>query len=358
MKQLKINKFFSRFLFVFFVHLIIKIGDQSFKVFFDFTFRGLVFSVFFIVYWLGIWYAAEYFNGKLLKKQETLHKNKKNDVYLLFSFNFFFGLIVSFMANWIYRLGDTYLFHNEDIWSNVSVVNPELTFSLLTIYMMVFTFDVFYQSDIKRKEDQLKMEQLEKESTLAQYLNLKSQIEPHFLFNSLSVLSSLIHTNTDLASEFVLRLSRILRYVIEKNEFTLVLLQDEIDFVNDYLFLMQTRFEQEIVCESRLDNKLMNTCFVPPTALQTLVENAIKHNKFTKGKPLRIELLNDDKFLIVRNNKQLRNDSAHSTRQGLDNLKARFSHFTVRPVEVVQTEDEFTVSLPLLTKEHYERFNI
>ncbi len=358
MKRNKFQKFLTRFLFVFFVHLIIKIGDQSFTGFFDFTFRGIVFSVFFIAYWLGIWYAAEFFNGKLLKNQEALHKNKKNDIYLLFSFHFFFGLIASFLANWIYRLGDIYLFSNEQNWAGVSIVNPELTFSLLSIYMMVFTFDVFYRSNIQQKEDQLKMEQLKKESMLAQYLNLKSQIEPHFLFNSLSVLSSLIYSDADLASEFVLRLSRILRYVIEKNEFLLVPLQDEIDFVNDYLFLMQTRFEDEIVCESRLDNKLMNTCFVPPTALQTLVENAIKHNKFTKDEPLKIELLNDEKSLIVRNNIQLRNDSNSSTKQGLDNLKARFSHFVSEPVEVVRTGDEFTVSLPLLTKEHYERFNL
>ena len=359
MKQQKIKKLLTRFLFIYFVHLVIKGGDQSFGVFTDFTFRGFIFSVFFITYWLCIWYTAEYFNDKIQKKLKTAHlKNKKSYTFYLFSFHFVFGFFAAFFANWLYRTGDVYFFGNQDLWARVSFFNPELTLSLLTIYMMVFTFDLYYKSSIEQKEDQLKMEQLKKESTLAQYLNLKSQIEPRFLFNSLSVLSSLIHTDTDLASEFVLRLSRIIRYVIEKNEFLLVPLQDEIDFVNDYLFLMQTRFEQEIICETKIDKKLMGTCFVPPATLQTLVENAIKHNKFTKDRPLRIALVNDGKYLIVRNKLQLRNDSANSTKQGLENLKARFSHFTEHPVEIVETEDEFTVSFPLLTKEHYERFTI
>ncbi|NOX85517.1 MAG: hypothetical protein GXO86_06080 [Chlorobi bacterium] len=358
MKQQQINKFFLRFLFVFFVHVIIKIGDQSFTGFFDASTRGLIFSAGFITYWLVIWYIAAYFNGKILQKQEVSSKNKKNYIYVLFSFHLIFGLIASFIANFSYRLWDIYFFNNSEIWSSVPVINPELTFSLLTVYMMVFTFDTFYHSNIKQKEDQLKLEKLEKDSTLAQYLNLKSQIEPHFLFNSLSVLSSLIYTNADLASEFVLRLSRILRYVIEKNEFLLVPLKEEIIFVENYIFLIQTRFENEILCEIHLDKKLMNTRFVPPAALQTLVENAIKHNKFTKNKPLIIEINNTEECLVVKNNVQLRNDSTNSTKQGLDNLKARFSHFTETPVEIMQTKYEFSVSLPLLTKEHDERFNI
>ena len=358
MKQQKTNKFITRFLFVFFVHLIIKIGDQSFTGFFDISERGLIFSAWFISYWLIIWYLADFFNQKILAKQEVTLKNKKSYIYILFTFHFFFGLIASFIANITYRYMDVHFFNNGDVWSTIPIINPEFTFSMLSIYMMVFTFDTFYHSNIRQKEDQLKMEQLEKESTMAQYLNLKSQIEPHFLFNSLSVLSSLIYSNADLASEFVLRLSRILRYVIEKNKFLLVPLKDEIDFVNDYIFLAQTRFEEKIICDTNLDKKVINTGFIPPTALQTLVENAIKHNKFTKDKPLKITVSNNDKSLIVKNNLQLRNDITNSTKQGLDNLKARYFHFTDVPVEIIQTSDEFIVSLPLLTKEHYERFNI
>lgn len=358
MKPSKINKFFTRFLFVFLVHLIIKIGDQSFTGFFDASARGIVFSVFFITYWMIVWYLAELLNGIILKKQNGFYKSKKKSIYVLFTFNFTFGLVASFIANALYRFGDIHIFHNGAAWSSVTVINPELTFSLLSIYMMVFTFDVLYQSKIKMKEDELKMEQLQKESMLARYLNLKSQIEPHFLFNSLSVLSSLIYSDADLASEFVLRLSRILRYVIEKNKFLLVSLQEEMDFVHDYLFLMQTRFDQEIICTEEIEPKRLKTCFVPPTAMQTLVENAIKHNKFTKNRPLRIILSNDDKYLIIKNNLQLRSVTADSTKHGLDSLKARYSHFTFTPVEIAQTKDAFTVLLPLLTKEHYERFNI
>ncbi len=205
------NKFFVRLLLVFIIHFIFKIGDQSFGVFSDFTFRGIAFSLYFVIYWLCIWYIAAFFHNKIQQKQEDSILNKKLFIILLFSFHFTFGFLASFLANWLYRVGDTYFFDMGDIWSSVSLLNPELTMSLLMIYMMVFSIDIYYNTSIKAKENQLQLEKLKQENTLAQYLNLKSQIEPHFLFNSLSVLSSIIYSDVDLASEFILRLSRILR---------------------------------------------------------------------------------------------------------------------------------------------------
>jgi LytS/YehU family sensor histidine kinase len=199
---------------------------------------------------------------------------------------------------------------------------------------------------------------LEKDNTLAQYLNLKSQIEPHFLFNSLSVLSSLIYSDKELASEFVLKLSRILRFVIEKNSFLLVPLNEEMTFIENYIFLIKTRFDDEVVFNSSIDEKKISSCYVPPASIQTLVENAIKHNKFSKESPLQIEVYNSSNRITVSNNVNLRNHGETSTGKGLDNLKARYSHFTSNLVEITQTEDSFTVSIPLLTKKEYESFNI
>ncbi len=350
-------KFLIRFLFIFFVHALIKIGDDSHDGLFDISERGLAFSICFITYGLVVWYIAGFFNQKIENRQAST--NKKSYTYMLFSFHFVFGLIVAFLANWIYQTTDVYFFDNkEEVWQGVTLFNAEFTMSLWMIYIMVFSFDSYHKSRIKNKENQLKLEKLEKDNTLAQYLNLKAQIEPHFLFNSLSVLSSLIYSDVNIASEFTLRLSRILRYVIEKNEFPLVTLKEEITFVENYLFLIQTRFEKEVVYENRIDKKLMNIHFVPPSAIQTLVENAVKHNKFAKESPLRIEIYSDKEFLIVKNNVDMRNDSVSSTKQGLGNLKARFSHFTSVPIKISKTNDEFSISLPLLTKEHYERFNI
>jgi LytS/YehU family sensor histidine kinase len=213
---------------------------------------------------------------------------------------------------------------------------------------MVFSFDTFHHTVIKTKDYHLKLEKLEKDNAVAQYLNLKSQIEPHFLFNSLSVLSSLIHTDVDLADQFILHLSKMLRYVIEKNEFMLVSLKEEISFVKDYLFLIQTRFEDEIKYDIHIDQKILDKYRIPTTAVETLVENAVKHNIFTEKQPLNIDIFIDADYLVVKNAIYPRSKKANSTGQGLENLKSRYSYFTDKPVNIEKTKDEFVVTLPLL----------
>ncbi len=358
MDRQKSNKFFVRLLLIFIIHFIFKIGDQSINVFSDFTIRGTVFSLYFVIYWICAWYIAAFFHRKIQQKQKDSILNKKRFTFLLFLFHFTFGFLASFLANWFYRLWDIYFFEMGDAWASVWLLNPEFTMSLLMIYMMVFSIDIYYNTSIKAKEDQIQLEKLKRENTLAQYLNLKSQIEPHFLFNSLSVLSSIIYTDVNLASELILRLSKILRYVIEKNEFILVPLSEEITFLENYLFLIQTRFDEGIIFENKLDKAIINSSYVPPSSLQLLIENAIKHNKFTQDKPLRIKLFYEKEYLMVNNNVHIRDDMENSTKQGLDNLIGRFLHFTEKAVIINKTETSFTVSMPVLSKEHYERFNI
>ena len=353
-----LNKFFIRFFLVFLIHFIIKVGDQTFTDFLSISFRGLVFTIQFSIYWIIIWYTADYINYLIIKREEKKLEPKRVYTLLRFSFHLLFGLAVSFSSNLIYRFGDIYFFDMSETWSPVPLVNLELTLSLSMIYMMVFTFDTYYSSSMKLKEEQLQMEKLKQENTLAQYLNLKSQIEPHFLFNSLSVLNSIIYSDVDLASEFILRLSRILRYVIEKNEFIMVPLSEEITFVENYLFLIKTRFDEGIAFENTIDKNILDSYYVPPASLQLLIENAIKHNKFTSSNPLHIHLSNTENCLTVSNNLNIRTDFEKSTNQGLDNLTVRYSHFTDQSISIKKTNTDFTVSLPLLTKEHYERFNI
>ncbi len=358
MKNKQLNIFFIRLTFIFLIHFVFKIGDQSFNFFSEFTFRGIIFSTFFIVYWLCIWYLASYLNKKIQRRQDYSINHKKLYTFFLFSFNFVFGFFASLLANHLYRIGDIAFFDMDDIWAIVPLFNAEFILTLLTFYMMVFTFDLYYNSSIKIKEDQLQMEKLKQENTLAQYLNLKSQIEPHFLFNSLSVLSSVIHTDANLASEFTIRLSRILRYVIEKNEFLLVPLSEEITFVENYLFLIQTRFDKGIVFDNTIDKDIINSSYIPPSSLQLLIENAIKHNKFSDESPLQIKMYNNGNRLVVSNNLNIRNDIENSTNMGLDNLSARFAHFSENHVIIDKTDTDFTVTLPILTTQDYERTNI
>ncbi len=349
-------KFRNRFVFIFFLQLVVKAGDFSFTGLFDYSLRGILFSVGFIAYFLVVWYVAEFLNNRIEQRQKKL--NRKHSIYYLFVFHLLFGFLACFTANWLYQTIDLHLSQNPETWKGVNLLNPELTMSLWMFYMMVFSVDSFYKLTLINKEKKIKLEKLKKEHALAQYHNLKSQIEPHFLFNSLSVLSSLIYSDKELASEFVLKLSKILRFVIEKNNFLLVPLQEELAFVEDYIFLIKTRFEDEIVIEIKVDENVKAECYVPPAAIQSLVENAIKHNKFTSEKQLSVSIYNDKDTITITNNVNLRDDNESSTGLGLNNLKSRYSHFTSKEVSIVRDKDRFTVSLPLLTKKEYESSNI
>lgn len=349
-------KFITRLSFVIFIYFIFKAGDYSFNSIFDFSFRSIVFSLFFLIYWLLVWYMAEFANKKLLVQQQLSSNKKQSRSYFLFIFHAAFGFVVAFGFNCTYRNGDIYFFDNA--WDNIPILNPELTFSLLAIYLVVFTFDIYILSILRKKEDEIQMEKLKQENILAKYLNLKSQIEPHFLFNSLSVLSSLIYTNVDLASDFILKLSKILRYVIERNDLLVVPLKDEIAFVDDYVFLMNTRFEESIVIEMNIDAKIMESCIIPPVSLQLLIENAIKHNRFDEDSPLCIQIDNASDYMVVRNKLYRRNDVQDSTKKGLDNLLKRFSYLSNKPMKVEMTDTEFIVYLPIISSRNYESANI
>lgn len=357
MNNLWSNKLIVRILLIFFIHLLFIAGDDSLAIL-EFTIRRIAFLFSFITYWLIIWYIAAYFSVGIQKKQALSIENKSLYTYLLFFANFIFALAAAFAYNLLYRFGDIHFFQSHANWSDVPIFNPELTMSLFSIYMMIFTADIFFTSSLKRKEDQIKMEKLKRENTLAQYLVLKSQIEPHFLFNSLSVLSSLMQTDINVAEEFLLRLSKTLRYVIEKNELALVPLYDEIHFVEDYFFLIKNRFEEGINFENTIDESIIQNSYIPPASLQLLIENAIKHNKFTGDDPLLIQLYTEGGLLLVKNNLNLRDDVEESTKHGIQNLIQRFSFFSDKAVSITISEIDYTVAMPILSKTDYERFNI
>ena len=352
------RKLLLRLSFLVIINYVFKIGDQAINVFSEFTFRGAAFTIFFISYWITVWYIVEFFNIIIQKQQEKAQDNKYKYTYLLFIFHFFFGFLFSFLFNYFYRLGDISFFDMHDQWRTVWLFNPELTISLLLIYMMIFAYDNYSKSIVLGKEAEIEFEKLKQESTLAQYLNLKSQVEPHFLFNSLSVLTSMIHTDADLASEFTLRLSRIFRYIVEKNDFHLVSIDEEILFAENYLFLMQARFVEGIIFENTLDSNCLKTCYIPPAAIQSLIENAIKHNKFNAKNPLKITLKHSKNYISLTNNLSIRDDFSNSTKQGLENLQKRYSHFTEKPVKIKRTKAEYIVAIPILNEQHYESINI
>jgi two-component system, LytTR family, sensor kinase len=341
------KKFLLRALVVYIIQLIIKGFDLSFGRFFDITWRGFLFTLFFMSFWIAVWYISDYLN----KKRSHLPR-----IFRII-FNLCFGYTAAFIANSLYRYGDTRFFHNSVLWDPINIFNPEFTVSLLLFYMLVWGSGQFHEYDLHLKEHQLQAERLIKENAQAQYMSLKAQIEPHFLFNSLSVLDSLIAINAKLASQFTLKLSKTLRYIIDKNEFTLVTIAEELVFVKNYFFLIKNRFAEGISLKVNLDENYYERYYLPPASIQILIENAIKHNRFSEDSPLIIEISISGEFLAVRNNVNKRNEYIDSTHKGLSNLQKRFSLLTEKKVAIINSDAFFEVKMPLLDTKTYESIN-
>jgi len=193
----------------------------------------------------------------------------------------------------------------------------------------------------------LAVERYQREKTQAHLDTLKSQISPHFLFNSLNALSSLIHTDEEKAVRFVDELAIIFRYVLNNKDKELVPLRAEIDFLNAYLYLLKIRFRDNLQVQMRIPAQYL-TASIPPLTLQLLIENAIKHNIVSKDEPLLVEVDARNGYLTVRNNLQLREKSQSTTGVGLKNIRQRYDYLTDQPVNILQTQSEFVAHVPLL----------
>lgn len=200
----------------------------------------------------------------------------------------------------------------------------------------------------KLQQEGYRVAQLQKETFQAQLEALRNQVDPHFLFNSLNVLGSLIHLDADRAAQFLGQLAEVYRALLAAGAQPLVPLRSEMALVRAYAHLMETRFGAALRVEWDVA-PAWEEALVPPTAVQMLLENAIKHNGSTTRKPLRIKVSAADGLLVVENNRQPRTDAVASTRLGLQNIQRRYQHLTDRPVEIVPTPESFVVRLPLLT---------
>jgi sensor histidine kinase YesM len=196
-------------------------------------------------------------------------------------------------------------------------------------------------------QDALKREQkLREENLIFQNETLKTQINPHFLFNNLNTISSLIASRPEDAEKFVSRLSSIYRYIIENSIKDRVTLSEELSFISDYFFLYRIRDEEKIKLEVTIENAAFY--FVLPVSLQVLVGNAIKHNKATREEPLTISVFLEGENVVVRNNLQRMASQIRSTGIGLKNLAERVRLISGKALIVEDSEDYFTVKIPLL----------
>ncbi len=196
------------------------------------------------------------------------------------------------------------------------------------------------------QKTRLEAERLQKELASHRYNMLKNQVNPHFLFNSLNVLSDLVHEDANLSEKYIQQLSKIYRYILDSSKHQIVPLTKELAFIESYTFLLKIRFGEKI--KIHLDVEAPESDFIVPVSVQMLIENAVKHNQVTSSSPLVVRIFQEQGNICVRNTLRKRLTHEDSSGTGLDNLRAQYKLLANRPINVEQTKDFFKVCLPIL----------
>lgn len=218
-----------------------------------------------------------------------------------------------------------------------------ITLSIVIVFHIIYFYNKYQQTKIKEQK-------VIAGTASAKFDALKNQLDPHFLFNSLNVLTSLIEENPDNALTFTTALSKVYRYVLEQKNKDLVTVDEELDFARTYMSLLKMRFEDSIIFEipERANNPESK---VVPLSLQLLLENAVKHNMVTSNKPLRIKIYESGDNLVVENNLQPKQIVKKSSGVGLANITQRYQILTNKKVIINQEANSFAVAIPMLTKQ-------
>lgn len=230
---------------------------------------------------------------------------------------------------------------------NEKVAHYYVSLIITLIVSLVFHLIYFYKASQEKKVVEQKVIA---GTATAKFESLKNQLDPHFLFNSLNVLSALIEENPENAQKFTTSLSKVYRYVLDQRDKELITVAGEIDFAKTYVKLLQMRFENAVHFE--LANDLINNQgFVVPLSLQLLLENCIKHNVVSDSKPLTIKIYIDNKTLIIENNLQIKESFSDRKGVGLENIVNRYALLTKRQVLIEKSTENYKVKIPILTKQ-------
>ena len=245
----------------------------------------------------------------------------------------------------------TVQFFNYYIWNNVlpsksweSIIRSvPYTLMISFIISLIFTAIGFFRA---WKRSFVQAEKLKAEMMVYKYESLRNQINPHFLFNSLNVLSDLVYADQAMAVKFIQQMSDLFRYVLDSRDRELVPLKDELEFIRSYTFLLKTRFEDKLIIENDVQSNSED--YIVPMSLQLLIENAVKHNEVSEAFPLRISIRKNNDYLEVENSLKPKNVGGDSKKTGLKNIIQQFEFFSNRSIEIIHSEENFLVRVPIL----------
>lgn len=291
--------------------------------------------------WTFMWKGSELMVGWLDKIMPWL-----NGIVKRFILSLLCSVLYVFITIWLIDIALDILLFDKTLSESLE----ETGTSIFRVTIITLLINIFMHGRgflLSWRQTSIDMQKLKTEQVFTQFESLKNQVNPHFLFNSLNALSSLVYEDQDKAVSFIRKLSQVYRYVLDKKDSELVKIEDELDFMENFIFLQQIRFGDNLSVKI---NKKSVDGYLPPLALQLLVENAIKHNVISEKDHLSISIEIDETYCVISNSikEKLHKDS---TGIGLENLRARYEYLSSRKLEIHNDGKEFVVKLPVLQLE-------
>lgn len=315
-----------------------------------FLLRGQIFSLMYVVYGLVVWEGGVLLSKFIRNRIFNNYIGKK--LVMLCITLLLYGFIVSLVFGLLYAGFDAFLYHRYEAWDSVSSFSYDLIFGVYFFYLLILAYCAVIYYYKNWKESQLNAERLRRENIQAKYDVLKTQIDPHFFFNSLSVLTNLVYKSPDLAADYIIQLAKSYRYILDKKFDNLVTIATELEFLASYTYLIKIRHQSSIQINIDVPEKVQLQGKIPPATLQMLMENAIKHNRFSSNDPLRINITREADELVISNDLKKRNINDASIGVGLDNIAKRYELTCDKKIVITETENTFTVKVPIIYHEN------
>ncbi|PKP10991.1 MAG: histidine kinase [Bacteroidetes bacterium HGW-Bacteroidetes-4] len=322
-------------LFKFFSDVIFGLLYKNYAIFQPYF--GYIYAVILSLLALYLFYFIELWLNKKLRWQNSILKRFFVQLGLESVTIFTLFIVLRWILLWIF-------------YNNTLVVFTDELVLIATVVLVTFIYNVLNLGSFLLFEWRYSLAELErfkKENAESRFEALQNQVNPHFLFNSLNTLSSLMYHDVDAAAKYIRQLSQVYRYVLENSNNELVTLKQELEFIDAYEFLLSLRFTDRIHFKRTIAPE-QEQMLIAPMTLQILVENAVKHNIISSKKPLHISLVANDGWISVTNNLQMKQAEGYSSGQGLNNIESRYRFLTEKNMQIEKSEQTFKVDIPLI----------
>jgi len=304
-------------------------------------------DVYYTIGWILVILVLLVLGNSLISRQFNKHlpwlRYGRKRLFVHLFLGLIYSLIVINIAYFVFKLVLT---------TEPPIIEQVIVMNVYGLVMFVPIFSIYFSIHFLGhwQNAALESEKFKKETLKSQFDSLKSHLDPHFLFNNLNILSALIDKDTNESKRFLDKFSDVYRALLKTKDEDLIYLQDELHFIEAYIYLLKTRFEEYIVFNIKVEKDTLQK-MIPPLSIQLLIENVIKHNAIGEKKPLVVDLNADNNSVTVCNTLNLQQIEPETTGSGLNNIRNRYAYFTDRKIEVNKSEEQFCVTIPLIEVE-------